>query len=568
MMCFLSFACRFAGTTAIILSVLILDVRAEAPTLSHVFPPGGQRGTTVAAKLTGKFPWPVSVNAPGVDITAGTESGEISIAIPADLAADRVWLRLHNAEGASSTVPFLIGNLKEIAETEPNNAPRAAQVLTENRVTINGLLKGADVDGFSIPLEAGQNLVASVDANGKLGSPMDAILQVCAIDGTVLVENHDDTGLDPRIIFPVKKTGPHLVRVFGYSSTPNTSIAFQGSETSFYRLTLTTGPYLTHARPLAASLTESGTAELVGWNLPPETRLPVQPWGGERLATHPELEPLGEMRTSSTARLGFVFGPDFAGSARLRLVPWTSAIAPAVTNNEPTPLSLPQSLTACLHQPRQIDRYRIAMKKGDTLLVTVESRTLDLPLDPLVKLMSPSGKTAVDVDDTGNNRDAVLTHKAAEDGDYILTVTDRHRFGGDRGFYLLTARLEESDFELTATEDAFVVSPDKPGEVTINVVRRTGTEGAIGPISIEAIDLPPGVTTAPVVSEATGPTEKKVALKLTTEGTPFSGRIRFRGTATAPKELQRFVRAPAKLDTAFDTFWLTSIEKTPTAESQ
>ncbi len=562
-------ACRLAGTTVLLLVLLTSAVHAEAPTLSHVFSPGGQRGTTVAVKLTGKFPWPVSIDAPGVEITPGTESGHIDIAVPADLAADRIWIRLFNAEGASATVPFLIGNLKEIAETEPNNAPKAAQLLTESRLIINGVLKGADVDGYSIPLETGQTLIASVDANGKLGSPTDAILQICAADGTVLAENHDEAGLDPRLVFPVKKTGPHIVRVFGYSSTPNTSIAFQGGDTSLYRLTLTTGPFVTHALPLTASLSEPGSVDLLGWNIPASTRLPVQPWGGVRLTEQPELESFGELRTASTTRWGFVFGPDLAGSARVRLVPWASTLAPhPAINDEPIPLPLPQSLTGCLRQPRQADRYRIAMKKGETLLAAVESRTLDLPLDPLVKLISPSGKAAGEVDDNGDNRDAVLTHKAAEVGDYVLTVADRHRFGSDRGYYVLTARLDESDFEITAAADVFVVNPDKPTEVTLNIVRRAGAEGAIGPITIEAIDLPPGVTAMPVTSEATGPTEKKVTLNLASEGMPFSGRIRFRGTAAAPKELQRFARTPTKLDAAFETFWLTVIEKKPPAENK
>lgn len=539
------------------MTFLISAVHAEAPSLTHVFPPGGQRGTLVAVKLSGKFPWPVSVDAPGVEFKPGTEAGLFDVTIPADLAVDRIWIRAFNAEGASTTVPFLIGNLKELSETEPNNAPKQAQALTESRLIINGVLKGADVDGFSVPLEAGQTLIASLEANGKLGSPTDAILQVCASDGTVLAENHDDANLDPRIVFPVKKTGAYIVRVFGYSSTPNTSIAFQGGDTSLYRLTITTGPMVTHAVPLSAPITEVASLEFLGWNLPSEPKLLGLPWG---LKDQPEFETF-EMRPPLASPFRFVFGPDIAGSARTRLVPWASITA--VPNAEPQPIPVPSSVTGCLRQPKQTDRYRLTLKKGDPLLVTVESRGLDLPLDPLVKLVSPSGKPAAEVDDTGNNRDAVISHKAAEDGDYILEVTDRHRYGSDRGYYLLTARIEESDFELTTTAESYVVQPDKPTEVVVNIVRRTGVEGAVGPITIDAVDLPPGVTAMPVVSEVKGDTEKKVTLKLESAGTPFSGRIRVRGTVTAPKELQRFARTPAKQDATLDTFWLTVIEKKP-----
>ncbi len=363
----------------------------------------------------------------------------------------------------------------------------------------------------------------------------------------------------------MKKTALHLVRIFGYSSAPNTTIAFQGGDTSIYRLTLTTGPFLTHTMPLTAGLANPGTVAVIGWNLPADSQFPVMAWG----TSQPELEPLGDMRVPTAARLGFVFNPEVAGSARLRLVPWsTVAVTGGLENRDPILIVAPQSVTGCLRQPKQTDQYRIALKKGDPLLVTLESLSLDLLLDPLVKLTTPSGKPAGEVDDSGSGRDCVLAHKAAEDGDYILSVTDRHRYGSDRGFYLVTARLEESDFEITAGADAFVVNPDKLTEVTFTIVRRAGVEGAIGPITIEVIDLPPGVTATPVTSEIKGDTEKKVTLQLAADGQPFSGRLRFRGTATMPKELQRFARTQSQLETSFESFWLTVIEKKPPAENK
>ena len=118
---------------------------AAPPTLSHLFPAGGQRGTKVAVTCSGSFTWPVSVWAPGVEVAVGMESGKLEVSIPADLAADRIWLRLYNPEGASALAPFLIGSLPEIAEVEPNNAPRAAQPIATPGVTINGEIGRAHV---------------------------------------------------------------------------------------------------------------------------------------------------------------------------------------------------------------------------------------------------------------------------------------------------------------------------------------------------------------------------------------------------------------------------------------
>ena len=54
-----------------------------------------------------------------------------------------VWLRLYNAEGASAAVPFLIGQLPEVAEQEPNNTLQNAQSIAMPQVTINGALAAA-----------------------------------------------------------------------------------------------------------------------------------------------------------------------------------------------------------------------------------------------------------------------------------------------------------------------------------------------------------------------------------------------------------------------------------------
>src|SRR5206468_5446479 len=135
----------------------------------------------------------------------------LEVSIPADLAADRVWVRLYNAEGASTPAPFLIGNLKEINEQEPNDRPANAQVIADPNVTVNGVLTNGDVDGFAVPLKAGQTLVAAVDAYARLGSPMDAVLQVTTPKGVVLAENHDDVQLDPRLAFTAAKPGTYIV---------------------------------------------------------------------------------------------------------------------------------------------------------------------------------------------------------------------------------------------------------------------------------------------------------------------------------------------------------------------
>jgi hypothetical protein len=539
--------------------VIPLTVSAAPPVLSHLMPAGGQRGTKVTVTCTGEFAWPVKAWASGLDVVPATEAGKLDISIPADLAADRIWVRLHNAEGASAIVPFLIGNLPEIEEREPNNAPRTAQVLTTPQVTINGVLLDADVDGFAVLLQAGQTLVAAVDANTRLGSPIDAILQVASAEGTVLAENHDDLHLDPRLAFTPTRAGTYIVRLFGFPSTPGTKIAFHGAANCIYRLTLTTGKYITHALPLSVSKSDPGTALVLGWNIPPGMRLPVVRFGDSRLTDLQEFEPYSDLRTLPDAQLGLAFAADCAGAARIRLNPDHIKSVPLEADTE-NPLPLPASLTGWLKTRGEADVYRVPLQKGQSLIATVESRNLGFPLDPFVLLADPTGAVVAEVDDTGPTRDAVVTHRAAHDGEYRLTIRDRYRQGGARHCYLLTVRLDEPDFELSTAADAVVVSTGKPTEVSIKVQRRGPSDGSVGPIMIEAANLPAGVEVKGIVSEPTGPTASEVKLTVTATGPPFSGPIRIVGRASLPKAIERFARTPAKLGASLETIWLTVVQ--------
>ncbi|MDA0832833.1 MAG: hypothetical protein O2955_07745 [Planctomycetota bacterium] len=540
------------------------DAFSAPPTLTYIYPAGGQRGTTVSAKLNGDFTWPIDIWAPGVDIVAGEEKGKLDITIPADLPTDRIWLRVHNAEGASSPAPFLVGSLSEIAETEPNNAPETAQALAQPEILVNGALQsGGDVDAFSLELAAGQTVVASVDANGRIGSPVDTVVQVVSPTGTVLAENHDDVDFDSRLAYTAKTSGPHIVRIFGFSSTANTTIAFQGEASYIYRLTITTGPFITHTLPSSVPLDVPGDVEVFGWNIPAGTRLPVVPLGGERLAEFQELDTLDDLRGNGDNRFGLAFVPNMPGSNRVRLssYPPLTTLANGTAEN-PLVLAVPQTVTGFIQNRMQRDVYRLPLKMGQPVVIVAESHNIDSVLDPpLLKLTDPAGNVAAEIGSGKPPRASIIAHAPAQDGDYLLTVRSRFRQGGDRCFYRLTVRPEISDFELTATADAIVVAHDKPTEFEVKIVRRAGPEGVVGPITIEAVGLPEGVTAAPVVSEPTGDTAGTVKLSFTTTGTAFSGPIRLTGTATQPHEIKRFICTPPKLMTCFETFWLTSVAK-------
>ena len=546
----------------VVASLLVGDAFAAAPTLTHLFPAGGQRGGKVTVTCAGTFNWPTKIWSPGVEAIPLADSGKIELTIPADLPADRVWIRLYDPEGASVAAPFLIGNLKELEEVEPNEKPRSAQVIADPNVVVNGAFKDLDVDCFSVSLAASQTLVAALDANTRIGSPMDSILQIVAPDGIVLAENHDDLNLDPRLAFTAPKAGTYVVRIFSFPSTPGTSIRFNGGAGHIYRLTLTTGPFATHALPLAAPLSNPGTVSATGWNIPAGTVLSVVPFGGSSLLQNQELEVLDDFRRSSEIRMGFASTPDFSIATRVRLVP--EAVAVQLDAGDPKrPVTVPVSttVTGCLKKAKQNDYYRIPVTKGQQLIVSAESRGLSIPLDLVMTLSDPMGKAIAEVDDVAGTRDVSIVHTAALDGEYQLIIGDRFRQGGERCWYLLTVRSEQPDFELSVATDQIAIAADKPTEIPVKIQRHDVAPTPTGSIEVKVLGLPEGVNAAAVVSEPNSPTSGEVKLSFVSNGAPFSGPVRIVGKTSQPKEIERFARTPARLGYALDTFWLTATEK-------
>ena len=549
--------------TAVILLFFPANLCSAPPTLKRLFPAGGQRGSKVVVTCTGDFSWPVKVWAPGIEAVPVEDEGKLEITIPHDLAADRVWIRLYNDEGISAAAAFLIGNLKELEEEEPNNSRHDAQIISENSVTVNGVLQATgDVDAFAVSLEVGQTLVAAVDANTRFGSPIDGILQVASTDGFVLAENHDDLGIDPRLTFRAKKSGTYIVRLFAFPSSPNSNIGFGGDESNIYRLTVTTGPFITHAIPLSVSLADPGAVKVCGWNIPADTMLPVVGYGGTWLNEYQEFESSGTRKISPDARLGFAFASHFSGAARVRMAPYPILSDVVETNaNNPMRLVPPIAVTGRLQTPRDVDDFHVPLQKGQQVVISIDSQNLYLPLLPYLRLIDPSGAIVAEADNPGKSRESVFTHVATQDGDYRLTVGDLYFHGGDRYVYCLTVRIEKPDFELSASGDAITVTAEKPSDFEVTVLRRGTPNESIGPIAIEAVNLPPGVMAPVVISEPTGSTAEKVVLKFSTEGAGFSGPIRIVGTASEPREIQRIVRTPEKFSNRFETIWLTAVAK-------
>ncbi len=475
---------------------------AAPPALASTIPPGVQSGKDTAITVSGTFdPWPVQAAASvkGIEFKPAKGKGKFAVTIAKGVPAGLYWVRLFNADGASEQRPFFVGTLPEVSEVDPNDDPKKPQVLSGSSV-INGKLNPAgDVDHFAIEAKKGQTIVASLQANTILRSPMDGLLQLLDANGFVVAENNDVHGLDPEIAYTVPKDGRYIARVYAFPATPDSGIRFFGSDLCVYRLTLSTSGFADHAFPAAVSLKDPGSIELRGWNIPNTAK---------KLTIKPD-------RVSDRF---FVSHPEIANSVGIRIEPH-----PCLIEMEPNDASRPQNVeTPCtisghIGAAGDVDAFQFQLKKGEKRAIRIEAEALDSPLDPILRILDESGKVLNELRTPKNSADPPeITFTAPADGKYRADIRDLYKHGGERYVYRLRIAALEPDFSLSVTADQFTMFAGESFEIPVTITRRNGFTQ---PIEVRAIDLPSGVTSEPIKADAAAK-----AIKLKISGTkPASG---------------------------------------------
>ncbi|MBX3397400.1 MAG: PPC domain-containing protein [Gemmataceae bacterium] len=502
------------GLSLCVLCVLCGELVSAPPTLTSLFPAGGAVGQTVEFTASGSFDkWPVTAWAsdPNVALTPGKDKGKFTATIAPGAKPGPVWIRLHDASGASPLRPFVLGVLPEIAEAEPNDDVAKAQTV-ERSCVVNGKLgRSGDVDVFAIQLAKGQTLVASLLANHVLRSPMDAVLQVVSPDGFVLDQNHDHRGLDPQLAFTAPKDGAYRVRIFAFPSQPDSSIRHFGSDLCVYRLTLSTAGYEDIPIPLAIQNGSGAKPKATGWNL---AIAPIVPSAvavrEEAFACH-----------------------DFTAAKP------TTALVP------------PFAVTGRIAEPGAVNAIPVKLTKSKPIAVQIESRALELPLTPVLRLLDESGAVLARAEPARPNADCELNYAPTKDQTATLEVRDLYRAGGERFIYRVRVVHPEPDADLTVAADRFALAPGTPLEIPVTVARKAGFKGVL---ELKAEGLPPDVTATSVP----GKDDKTLTLKLSTEAKAISKPFRIVAVAKDNAAFTRPVRAAlAEFETTTSDLWLT-----------
>src|SRR5436190_4499115 len=490
--------------------------QSAAPTLDHFYPVAVQIGTTNAVTAIGKFdPWPpkVWVDAPGILFHPETNAGKFAVEITTNATAGPHLVRLFNEHGASKPRFLAIAGEPQAAEQEPNDDFKKPQAVDHLPVSLNGRLdKSGDVDSFAVALEAGQTLIASVEAY-TLASPMDAVLRLIDSRGVQLALNDDDgRTLDPLLAWKADSTGNYILQVYAFAYPAVSDVKFTGGNACVYRLHLSRGRYLHHALPLGVQRGVRTRLRLFGWNMgsSPEAAFEFDGTGLPVDTRHVEFATT-EFENSLPLPVGD--GPEMMDREANN------------STNEKTHLDVPSAVTGCIDKAGDEDRFTFAAKKDEKFLLEVQSASFGFPVDPRLKVEDAKGKELARKDDRVN-ADPSLEWIAPEDGTFFAVVGNVLNRGGPDCLYRLSIRRAVPGLKAVSIENAFAIEPGKTNDIKITATRQHGLQSKLA-LSVKG--LPEGLTAEPIdITEKSG----EVILKLvaSADAKTFSGAIQIAAT--------------------------------------
>jgi hypothetical protein len=412
------------------------------------------------------------------------ELARISIKVAANAAPGMRELRLVSPQGLSNPLRFEVGTLEETVELEPNEpqgetaGEGGSMVAVPVPCTFNGQIQSGDVDVLRFQAKRGRTLVVRGRARALIPYLADAVpgwfqmvMSVRDSKGREVAYGDDFRfDPDPVLVFTVPEDGEYVLEL-------RDSI-FRGREDFVYRASIGELPFVTARFPLGGREGEPLELALLGWNLPTKRLAVDTGTGGPLLRV-----------TRAASKLAPSNG-----------IPYAVDVHPEVKENEPNadasqanPLSFPCVANGRIDKPGDADVFRIAGRAGMTVVVDVQARRLDSPLDSVVHVADEAGRIIGWNDDSMEKDghlhlgEGLLTHHAdsrlvarlVEDGPVLVRIADVQGRGGPEFAYRLRLVPPEPDFELKVTPSVINAAPGAHVPLRVHVVRGPGFDGEI-----------------------------------------------------------------------------------------
>lgn len=563
-----------------------LGSNLPAPRLMTVMPPGGKIGSSVEVTFTGtdlEEPQQLLFSHPGIKAEPlGTPEpppqpkadpqkrrrrnmgtpvvSRFKVTLAADVPPGIHDVRFVNKWGVSNTRAFVAGDLKEVLEKEPNNDVDQAQRVEMNS-TINGSMANpTDVDYYVFAGRKGQRVVLSCLAS-SIDSRFHSGLEVYDNKGKQLAYGRDYNNNDAVTDCTLPDDSDYYVRVYQFTHT-------QGSAEHYYRLSISTAPWIDAVFPCAVEPGKSTNVTVYGRNLP-GGKLDASASDGDRVlekitvnVTAPPSTggtPMTPFSGLTTPRMAGIDGFEFrlrneSGWSNPALIGLARAPIVLDNGNNDTPetaqeVPVPCEIAGHVEKLRDRDWYSFTAKKGDTYILEILSDRLGAPTYMYFMLRNDKS----DLKESDDNQD-MLSRKfysrsedpqafrfvAPADGKYRLMVSSRlaDAVAGPRHFYRVRITPPRPDFHLIAlATDEYrpagtTVLAGGQQAFTLFALRQDGFSGEIG-IRVEG--LPSGVTAAPQWIGG-NLRESSLVLSAANSSASWTGPIKIVGTATIAGE--------------------------------
>ncbi len=464
--------------------------------------------------------------------------------------------------GISNPRAFAVGRLPEVEEREPNNDVAEAHRVPVD-VTVNGVFStGTDVDYFVLNARKGQRIVLACSSS-SIDSRAVPMVEVFDPVGRRLAANRNYKDNDAVTDLIAPTDGDYYVRLsqFTYLS---------GGVDHFYRLTITTAPWIDAVVPPVVELGKPAQVTLYGRNLPNgqatgDFTVDGRPLEKLQVTIQPPTDPAARFRWDYPGRIsppmalldGFSYtlqgpnGSSFPVPIFLTELPVvTRQPALGQTPDKAQPVPVPGEIGGFIAQQGEVVWHRFEAKKGQRLVIELYAERLGTSGDFFFSVRDgkdPDRDISGEQDDNNDTLhptnfftrtlDPPPFHfRVPEDGSYFVRVGCRQAGSmyGPRMLYRLRIAPPQADFRAIAMpysrhyqtgsaawqggQQAYDVFIDRRGDYS-------------GDITITAEGLPPGVTALPLTLGA-GARWGVLVLKIAPDAPPFTGYLRLKATGT------------------------------------
>lgn len=512
--------------------------------LHAVFPPGARIGSTVDLTVTSGVDLEETTrlffNHPGITATSKTQdlgggrivpiANQFTVTIAADVPAGNYEVRTIGFFGISNPRTFVVGALTESNEVEPNNAREQAVSIEVNQ-TVNARINGAtDIDWIKFNGKAGQRVLVDCAAR-RIDSRLDAALEIYTSTGKRLdFARRNLFSQDPLLDVTLPADGTYFVKVYDFT--------YAGGEDYFYRLSVSTGPYIDYVLPAAGVPGSNADYTIFGRNLPGGQPAGIASHGHqlEKLVVKIPLPATPDLLDPKQILEPFSAGIDAApysinsptGPSNVVMIQLSGTTPVLETEpNDKAPqaqtIAVPGEVDGQFQTRGDVDAFQFEAKAKDAYWIEVIAHRAGASLDPVVVIdqvkKNDKGEETLTrisaLDDDPNNPLANLFDTITDDNvvkfiapaDGTFRVTLRERYGNskqDLGVYRLIIRKETPDFRVAAIPAAVTPPGQRQAAPSAIALRRGDSfpiqvvafrrDGFAGPITVSAEGLPQGVT--------------------------------------------------------------------------